>query len=92
VVLLLVAAAVDQSAVGALGEGIEGVKHQVIALFCTFLGAMLGVVSLLARRAAGRPPAPSGAPVTDGDARYGRPAFARGRVLEPQAGVSHAQS
>jgi hypothetical protein len=92
VVLFLVGAAVDQSAVGALGEGIEGVKHQVIALFCTFLAAMLGVVSLLARPAEARPSDPSGAPVTDEDARYGRPAIARGRVLEPQAGVSHAQS
>jgi len=92
VVLFLVIAAVDQHVVAALGEGIEGVKHQVIALFCTFLGAMLGVVALLARRGAARPQDPSPAADADVDARYGRPSIARERVLEPQAGVPHAHS
>ena len=92
VVLFLVLAAVDQHAVAALGEGIEGVKHQVIALFCTFLGAMLGVVALLARRGAAHPGAPSPASDPDAGARYGRATFARERVQEPQAGVPHAHS
>lgn len=92
VVLFLVLAAVDQHVVAALGEGIEGVKHQVIALFCTLLAAMLGVIALLARRGASRSQAPSPAVEADTDARYGRRSVARERVLEPQAGVPHAQS
>jgi hypothetical protein len=44
-----------QFAAAALGEGsAEGVKHQVIALFCTFLGVVLGGLGLLARRYATR--------------------------------------
>jgi hypothetical protein len=46
----VVVAGVGQFAVGALGEGIEGVKHQVPALFCTLLAAALAGICLLARR------------------------------------------
>jgi hypothetical protein len=47
--------AFGQFLVAALGEGIEGVKHQVIAMFCTLLAAALGVLCLLARRHAVAP-------------------------------------
>jgi hypothetical protein len=44
VVAFLLTSAVSQFALAALGEGIEGVKHQLIALFCTLLGAVLAGV------------------------------------------------
>ncbi len=43
-------AAAAQLAIAALGEGIEGVKHQVIALFCTMLSAVLAATLFAARR------------------------------------------
>ena len=51
--LFVLAAGVGQFAVAALGEGIEGVKHQLVALFCLFLSAALAAICLLARRHAG---------------------------------------
>lgn len=50
VVGFLLFAAVSQHAVAALGEGIEGVKHQVVALFCTLLAALLAAVLRWATR------------------------------------------
>jgi hypothetical protein len=50
VVLFLLTAAVGQFVVAALGEGIEGVKHQVVALFCTLLAAAMAGIGLLVRR------------------------------------------
>lgn len=64
----LVLAAVEQHAVASLAEGIEGVKHQVIALFCTFLGAAFGVLAVAGRRRAASPagpPAPQAVPVEE---------------------------
>jgi hypothetical protein len=61
-------AAVSQHVVSALGEGIEGVKHGLGALFCTLLAAVLASVCLVVRRNARRsasagedPPAPPAA-------------------------------
>jgi hypothetical protein len=65
-VLFLLAAGGAEFAIAALGEGIEGVKHQVIALFCTLLGAVLAGIALWARRQppAAEQPEPDGAPET----------------------------
>lgn len=52
VTLFVLVGGLGQFGVAALGEGIEGVKHQVIALFCTFLGLALAGIGLLARRQA----------------------------------------
>ncbi|HET6286029.1 MAG TPA: hypothetical protein VFG15_04660 [Amycolatopsis sp.] len=41
----LIAVAVGQFALAALGDGLENVKHQVIALFCTVLGVALALVT-----------------------------------------------
>lgn len=49
VVCFLVLTAVTQFGTAALGEGIEGVKHQTIALFCTVLASVLGALMLLPR-------------------------------------------
>ena len=54
VCLFLVTAAVGQFLLAALGEGIEGTKHQLVALFCTLLAAVFAGLSLLTRRAAPR--------------------------------------
>jgi hypothetical protein len=45
-VLLLCAVSVSQFLEAALGEGIEGVKHQLIAAFALAFGAVLAIVSL----------------------------------------------
>jgi hypothetical protein len=50
VVLFLLVAGTSQFGIAALGEGIEGVKHQLIALFCTMLGAVMAGIALMARR------------------------------------------
>jgi hypothetical protein len=51
VTLFVLVGGLGQFAAAALGEGAaEGVKHQVIALFCTFLGLVLAGIGLLARR------------------------------------------
>ncbi|ONF66840.1 glycan biosynthesis hexose transferase WsfD [Amycolatopsis keratiniphila] len=42
---LLLAVAAGQFVLAALGDGLENVKHQVIALYCTLLGVVLAVVS-----------------------------------------------
>jgi hypothetical protein len=47
-VLLLCAVSVSQFLEAALGEGIEGVKHQLIAAFALAFGAVLAIVSLAA--------------------------------------------
>ncbi|GLZ40672.1 hypothetical protein [Actinokineospora sp. NBRC 105648] len=49
VVLFLLLTAVGQFPLAALAEGIEGVKHQVIALFATLLAAGFASISLLPR-------------------------------------------
>ncbi|EMD30102.1 hypothetical protein [Amycolatopsis azurea] len=41
----LLAVAVGQFALAALGDGLENVKHQVIALYCTLLGVVLALVT-----------------------------------------------
>ncbi|RSM67280.1 hypothetical protein DMH03_03225 [Amycolatopsis sp. WAC 01376] len=45
----LLAVAVGQFALAALGDGLENVKHQVIALFCTVLGVALALVTFARR-------------------------------------------
>ncbi|OLZ59685.1 hypothetical protein [Amycolatopsis keratiniphila] len=42
---LLLAVAAGQFVLAALGDGLENVKHQVIALYCTLLGVVLAVVT-----------------------------------------------
>lgn len=49
VVTFLVLNAVGQFVIAALGEGVEGVKHQTIALFCTLLATLLASLILLPR-------------------------------------------
>lgn len=51
VTLFLLGCALGQFGLAALAEGIEGVKHQVIALFCTLLAAALAGSGLLPRPA-----------------------------------------
>lgn len=59
-IVFLLVGSWGQFAAAALGEGrAEGVKHQVIALFCTLLAAALAGTGLLARRF----PAPEAVPV-----------------------------
>ncbi|KFZ83290.1 hypothetical protein ED92_05140 [Amycolatopsis sp. MJM2582] len=41
----LLAVAAGQFVLAALGDGLENVKHQVIALYCTLLGVVLAVVT-----------------------------------------------
>ncbi len=41
----LLAVAAGQFALAALGDGLENVKHQVIALYCTLLGVVLALVT-----------------------------------------------
>ncbi|WP_051071936.1 hypothetical protein [Amycolatopsis decaplanina] len=41
----LLAVAAGQFALAALGDGLENVKHQVIALYCTVLGVVLALVT-----------------------------------------------
>ncbi|QRP47448.1 hypothetical protein [Amycolatopsis sp. FDAARGOS 1241] len=55
VVFLLTLFAVGQLGLSALGEGVEGVKHQLLTLFPTVLAIVFGVLSLLPR-AEGEPP------------------------------------
>ncbi|MGW4486469.1 glycan biosynthesis hexose transferase WsfD [Amycolatopsis sp. NPDC004368] len=49
VVLLLTVFAVGQLGLSALGEGVEGVKHQLLTLFPTVLAVAFGVLSLLSK-------------------------------------------
>ncbi|MFI5608945.1 hypothetical protein [Amycolatopsis sp. NPDC051903] len=49
VVFLLTFFAVGQLGLSALGEGVEGVKHQLLTLFPTALAIVFGVLSLLPR-------------------------------------------
>ncbi|RJQ87469.1 glycan biosynthesis hexose transferase WsfD [Amycolatopsis panacis] len=49
VLFLLMFFAVGQFGLSALGEGIEGVKHQVLTLFPTVLAIVFGILSLLPR-------------------------------------------
>ncbi|WIY06101.1 hypothetical protein QRX60_20510 [Amycolatopsis mongoliensis] len=51
VVFLLLLFAVGQFGLSALGEGVEGVKHQLLTLFPTFLAAVFAVLSLFPRPA-----------------------------------------
>jgi hypothetical protein len=51
VVFFLLLFAVGQFGLSALGEGVEGVKHQLLTLFPTFLAAMFAVLSLFPRPA-----------------------------------------
>ncbi|OZM73226.1 hypothetical protein CFN78_10185 [Amycolatopsis antarctica] len=59
VILFVLAIAGGQYLLGGLGDGIENVKHQSIALFCTLFGVVLAAGSLLLRP---RPPEPEGEP------------------------------
>ncbi len=52
VVLFLLLFAIGQFGLSGLGEGIEGVKHQLLTLFPTLLAAMFAVISLLPRKTA----------------------------------------
>jgi hypothetical protein len=54
VVLFLLSIALGQFALAALGEGIEGVKHQIIAAFCTVLAGLMAVIGLFPRQPADR--------------------------------------
>jgi hypothetical protein len=59
VVFFLLLFAVGQFGLSALGEGVEGVKHQLLTLFPTFLAAAFAVLSLFPRPArAEEPPEP----------------------------------
>ena len=62
VILFLLGIAVGQYGLAALGDGIENVKHQSIALFCTLLGVVLAAAGLLPRQ---RRPEPTPT-ITDG--------------------------
>lgn len=45
----LLAVGAGQFVLAALGDGLENVKHQVIALYCTLLGVVLALVTFAAR-------------------------------------------
>lgn len=50
VVLFVLSLSLPQFVLGALGEGIENVKHQVIAGFCTAFAGVLAVIGLFPRQ------------------------------------------
>ncbi|MBB4688808.1 glycan biosynthesis hexose transferase WsfD [Amycolatopsis jiangsuensis] len=62
VLFLLLFFAVGQLGLSALGEGIEGVKHQLLTLFPTVLAIVFGILSLLPRAGAADGPEPAGEP------------------------------
>ena len=62
VVFFLLLFAVGQFGLSALGEGVEGVKHQLLTLFPTFLAFVFGVLSLFPK-----PVRPEPEPVADVD-------------------------
>lgn len=49
VLLFVLGSALGQFLIAALAEGVENVKHQVIALFCTLFGVLLTIISRLPR-------------------------------------------
>ncbi|GAB3486125.1 hypothetical protein [Amycolatopsis cihanbeyliensis] len=55
VTLFVLGSALGQFLVAALGEGIEGVKHQVIALFCTVLAVIMAGATWTATRKRAEP-------------------------------------
>jgi hypothetical protein len=68
VVFFLLLFAIGQFGLSALGEGVEGVKHQLLTLFPTFLAAVFGILSFFPRPARPAPAAPEEAelePVTE---------------------------
>ncbi|WP_342741567.1 hypothetical protein [Actinokineospora terrae] len=64
VVLFLLLVGIGQVPLAGLAEGIEGVKHQVIALFATLLAAAFAAISLLPTRR-GEPEEPEREPATE---------------------------
>ncbi|WP_103355910.1 hypothetical protein [Amycolatopsis sp. CA-128772] len=65
VVFFLLLFAVGQFGLSALGEGVEGVKHQLLTLFPTCLAFVFGVLSLLPRRPVPPVEEPEEEPVTE---------------------------
>jgi hypothetical protein len=62
VVLLLLGTAISQFVLAALLEGVEGVKHQTIGLFCGLLAALIQAPVLLRARVSQRSRSPEPAP------------------------------
>ncbi|TCO63010.1 hypothetical protein [Actinocrispum wychmicini] len=83
-VFLLLGTAASQFLIAALGEGIEGVKHQTIALFCGVLAALVQTPSLV-RNPDSRPSRTAGVGITASPKAYRRTTRSR-RSKQPAPG------